>query len=355
MKKVILMLAVAAMASCAKSELTERPAAAGDVELKFGTTVLGIDTRTPFEGSEIDASDHKLDAQVLASTESHKYYNATDSQPAFVANGTVHFTNKETATGFDPAVYYPTDATKTVYVYGLYPLTWTVDTSGDFATHAINGWEDLMVAPEKTGTKQQAQNDTHPQLAFQHVLAKYIVEVKAKTADAITAWGTISGIELTKELNEDKPKHTCKVEYAKGISFDPDNNPNPTFEEGDGSAIKFNKATGTGTITYTDTPISDSETITLETDAKTVAYALVAPIYPKQGDADKVTLSVTTEKGGVVEVPVTLNDTSSTAVKNQSTAGKVYTITLSFVATELQVEATVTEWAEGGKKEEEIQ
>ncbi len=42
------MLAVVAMASCSKSELTPRPEVAGDVEIKAGSSVLSIDTKAPY-------------------------------------------------------------------------------------------------------------------------------------------------------------------------------------------------------------------------------------------------------------------------------------------------------------------
>ena len=61
MKKLFFsLLAVAAMASCSKSELAERPNIdGGDVEILAKSTALSISTRAPFEGSTIDAT-HNL-------------------------------------------------------------------------------------------------------------------------------------------------------------------------------------------------------------------------------------------------------------------------------------------------------
>lgn len=58
------MLAVAAMASCAKSELAERPTVSvGDVEIVSGSKV---ESRAPFEGSLDDKAGNSLMAYVYA-------------------------------------------------------------------------------------------------------------------------------------------------------------------------------------------------------------------------------------------------------------------------------------------------
>ena len=70
MKKLIFsVLAVAAMASCSKSELVERPVVDGDVAIKLTSEVLTVKQaiKAPFEG--ITATD-SLVARVIASTTS---------------------------------------------------------------------------------------------------------------------------------------------------------------------------------------------------------------------------------------------------------------------------------------------
>lgn len=74
MKKLFFsLLAVAAMASCSKSELAERPNIdGGDVEILAKSTALSISTRAPFEGSTIDAT-HNLVAKVWATKSKGDY------------------------------------------------------------------------------------------------------------------------------------------------------------------------------------------------------------------------------------------------------------------------------------------
>ena len=346
------MLAVAAMASCAKSELAERPAAAGEVELKFGSAA--IETRTPFIGT-ID-SNNKLTAQVLVSTVTNTYFQSTGT--GFYANDTVTFEDEMNAYGFDTPVYYPADGS-TLYLVGLYPKdggdygSWSYDTAGTYVQHAIDGKTDLMFAEEKTTDKAAAQSGTYPKLSFNHLLTKYVIVTKAENQAAVDAWGKITKIELVKEWNNVDPKNSCMVTFGTPAAT-------PSFS-GTG-AIKFYLCSGgttapTALTVYTDDEIGqkgDSDYITLDpTDAAVSAYAIVAPIEPTDG-SDYITLKVYSEKlTAGQEVKVNLKKNSSTPVTG-STAGHTYTITLTFKATELKVEGEVTDWKDGGTGEAEI-
>ena len=70
MKKVFLSaLAIAAMASCSKTELSNTPD--GSVEIKAKSTALSISTKSPYEGTI--SSGNPLTAQVLVSKTDGNY------------------------------------------------------------------------------------------------------------------------------------------------------------------------------------------------------------------------------------------------------------------------------------------
>ncbi|MDE6876975.1 MAG: fimbrillin family protein, partial [Alistipes sp.] len=221
MKKLFFsLLAVAAMASCSKSELAERPNIdGGDVEILAKSTALSISTRAPFEGSTIDA-DHNLVAKVWATTMKDVYSGTLDADgknniPTY--NGNFNGTDKmvfknENQVGFlsitdggKGSMYFPADKDD-VYLFGLYPydLEWTESTSAgkSSAVCKIDGKSDIMVAPQAVANKAKHQavspaTPEYPTLAFEHMLTKLIVKVSAENDAAISAWGQITEIALT--------------------------------------------------------------------------------------------------------------------------------------------------------------
>ncbi len=342
MKKVFLMLAVVAMASCSKSELSERPVVAGDVEIKAGSTVLGIESRAPYEGETSTLSTYNLTAHVLASTTQGTY---KDGDASWWGESDITFTDAN-AKGFNTPLYYPADATTPVYLFGYYPTTgWTIAPDGLSATYTIDGKSDIMTAATATTTKAQAQATpaVYPELSFQHHLTWLDIKVVAEeitpaggSSDngqaAIDAWGAITGIELVKGQNNAQPANSCTVTFdTNNVAFN-----------GTG-AIPFYGIDASGV--YQDYKVGEDATkyITLTPTETKAAYAIVAPITFNTGD--KLSLKVKSEKltGGTddIEVPLTMTATGTTA-------GKKITITLTFKATEMQVEGKVTGWTDGG-------
>ncbi len=357
MKKVFLMLAVVAMASCSKSELSERPVV-GDVEIKMGSTVLGIESRAPYvsaTGENAVASDNKLTAQVLASTTSGTYKTGDAS---LLANGTVEFgsgTPTANIVGFTTPVYYPANAATPVHLFGLYPATgWDIVADGLTATYDIDGCSDVMTTAEATTTKAQAQATpaVYPTLSFTHHLTwldvKVVAEKIGEAADAdqaaVKAWGAITGIELVKGQNNAAPINKCKVTFATGV-VEPvaGSTGNISFYGIDGSGVYQDYKVG-------ETVESVAKNITLTTTPTAAAYAIVAPI--EFNTDDTISLKVKSEKlpGGTDEIKVPLTMTA-----NGSTAGKKITITLTFSATEMKIEGKVTGWTDGGSGSADVE
>jgi len=351
MKKVFLMLAVVAMASCSKSELSERPVVAGDVEIKAGSTVLGIESRAPYEGETATLSTYNLTAHVLASTTQGTYKNGDAS---WWGESDITFTDANQK-GFNTPLYYPADATTPVYLFGYYPTSgWTIAPDGLTATYAIDGKSDLMTAATATTKKADvlAITPSYPTLSFQHHLTWLDVKVVAEeitpaggSSDngqaAIDAWGAITGIELVKGQNNAQPANSCTVTFA---------NNNVAFN-GTG-AIPFYGIDAAGA--YQDYKVGETvegaaKNITLTPTETKAAYAIVAPIDFNTDDT--LSLKVKSEKltGGTDEIKVPLTMTAT-----GSTAGKKITITLTFKATAMEVKGEVTGWTDGGSGSQDV-
>ena len=333
------MLAVAAMASCAKSELAERPAAAGEVELKLGSTVYGIESRAPFIGTIGNTA--SLTARVLVSTATGVYFESPGAN--YVANSTVTFTDEATQQSLSPNAYYPANG-DAVYLLGLYPAnTWTFNNSTD-VTLDFTGNQDIMFATEVSSTKALAQAGNYPVLAFKHQLARYDIKVKGDS-EAAEYWGKIKGMELSGGKNGSVPESQCKVTFADG---------SVTFDGSDPIHFYLVKNGNDYSDTQVGIGAGDADYITLTETETLAAYAMVAPVtFTNQNDY--ITLKVFTENGkaGGEEVKVKLTDSTGSPYLNVPTTGKVFTITLNFTSTEITPKASVDEWEDNGDKGEQ--
>lgn len=401
MKKVIMMLAVAAMASCAKSELAERPTVAvvGDVEIVSGSQVA---TRAPFEGTLDDKANNSLTAYVYATKLDATSGNYVDYKTAnlaaegfmtFVSSNTqdgatskypvaaVGFQKEDTTPGTyvaDPQ-YYPSNDNP-LYMVGLVPAVkadWTMDTDSKVASHAIDGKTDIMAAAVtkmNNGTdaiqKGKASATVYPAFNFTHKLTLVNVKVYTPTQKEQAAWGKITKIELV-AVNKGTALSTDGVNDKCDVTLE--------------TATATWSATATGKTTpfyaynttdkYTDKLISTDDEKTADADAnfgaveiataataegtataadaQYVAYSMIAPFTTKS-NGTKITnmmLKVYTEENeDGIEAPIaglytTADvDPDSGTIYAGSTEGKKFDVTLKFVGKEIKASATVTDW-----------
>lgn len=339
MKKLLVsLLAVAAMASCSKSE-TESAAAPETnsdlVEILVKSTSRSIDTRAPFEGTI--SGDNQLTARVIASATSADYTTPyKDGQMTFADNGT-------TQVGFSDKAYYPVDGS-TLYLCGLYPAgNWQNVTKT--AEYTFDGKTDIMAAAEVSSSKSEAQGGTYPTLAFKHLLTKLVIKAKAEDQAAIDAWGKITEITLT-QAGVSAPYNKATVTLADGTAAT-----GTAFSNTPG-AFAFYTMTGE---TYNEDAFT-GQAVDLTTDGAKVAYSLVAPVTAT-GTGD-FKLKIKTQRGMEAvqenEVTVGLQKTEGGAFEGD-TQGKSFEITLTFKATEIQAKATVAAWEEGGSANADIQ
>lgn len=338
MKKLLVsLLAVAAMASCSKSE-TESAAAPETnsdlVEILVKSTSRSIDTRAPFEGTI--SGDNQLTARVIASATSANYSTPyKDGKMTFADNGT-------TQVGFSDKAYYPVDGS-TLYLCGLYPAdNWQNVT--ETAVYTFDGKTDIMAAAEVSSSKSEAQGGTYPTLAFKHLLTKLVIKAKAEDDAAIKAWGKITEITL-KQAGSSLPYNMATVTLAGGTAA------KGAFSNTQ-EAFAFYTMTGE---TYNEDAFT-GQAVDLTTDGAKVAYSLVAPVTAT-GTGD-FKLKIKTQRGMEAvqenEVTVGLQKTEGGAFEGD-TQGKSFEITLTFKATEIQAKATVAAWEEGGSASADIQ
>lgn len=89
---------------------------------------------------------------------------------------------------------YPRDDSK-VYCVGMYPATGWNTTDNITVSHAINGSEDLLFAPEISGSWSR----NFPTQQYEHLLTWIKINICASSHAAIDAWGTINQITVNSD------------------------------------------------------------------------------------------------------------------------------------------------------------
>lgn len=337
MKKLLVsLLAVAAMAGCSKNESATAPEASADlVEIMAKSVSRSIETRAPFEGTI--SGGNTLTARVLASATQGNYTSPyKDGQMNFTDNGT-------TQVGFTQKAYYPVDGS-TLYLCGLYPAEgWQNPTTT--AEYTFDGKTDIMAAAEVSSNKKEAQSGSYPTLAFKHLLTKLVIKVQAQDQAAIDAWGNITEITLI-QAGSSAPYNKATVTLKDGTAAT-------------GTAFATTQASfpfyTMSDDTYNDVAFT-SQTVAMTTEGAKIGYSLVAPVTAEGSEDFK--LQIKTKRGDEAEqtnaVTIGLQQTAGGNFTGD-TQGKSFEITLTFKATEIQAQATVAEWEDGGSANADIQ
>lgn len=352
MKKLIFsVLAVAAMASCSKSELVERPA---DAVIMAKTEVLTVKqgiTKTPFEGITTTES---LTARVIASTTSGDF-DPTGASLYHDANMVFVDGSDTKPVGYNPSKAYPTDGSS-VFLCGLYPASttdWTnfsTSNSGGVskttAEYVFDGKTDVMIAAQVETKKSEALANpaVFKTLNFNHMLTKLVVRAKAASADAIDDFGGVTEITLTK-ANGSQPNTTILATLNDGTA---DASKPANFTTPTASFAFYTVDAGVATdnaFTAQNVALIEVDG-TVVTEAPTIAYSIVAPIIA-DGTEDYELLVKTEKNTKGFTVPVNLKAPGGSAFTG-TTQGKYFIITLEFESTPIQTQGKVTAWVEGG-------
>lgn len=305
------------------------------VEIKVGGRALDVvaSTRAPFEG--ITAS-NTLTAKVMASETSSKYGTADVLHDDFMNFGAA-------AVGFTDPKAFP-HATTPVYLVGLYPsTTWTAVANDNETSFTFTGTEDVMASTEVETVKDDVVFNTHKSLTFHHLLTRLNLIVKAKDADAQTAWGGVTLLQVV------SPNNVATVKLGTGSETPTSVAPTTTFIGGNQN---FNFCTVGTDAVYCSTSSPQALPLTAPTEAQ--SYALVAPQDNTATTPIKYTIKIRTEEYNAQDrsVDVTLMESGNAFVG--STAGQMFEIVLTFTTTNIEAKATVKPWNPGGNGELDV-
>ncbi len=368
MKKVFLMLAVVAMASCSKSELSTRPVSDENVEIKAGSTILSIDTKAPFgpNGEDISSSDFLTTYVMITKDVTNGSYKAAN----FHGEGYMKFVNETNTTGFysdntcatEDKKYYPADNSP-IAMAALVPAKkntgatsqdgWKfTDAECNVISYVINGSTDVMAAvvtemndaasmtdaEEKKINKTNAKrSDAHPEFNFKHLLTLINVKAVADKAEEAAAFGKITKIELVQTVGV-----TGGVNSVVNVNLKDGKSAAPSTVV---TAIPFYAYNSTDK--YTEAVISTTAPVAIPvTTAAQVAYAMIVPFTAVDADGN-LKLKVYTENNTAgIDAPISklYSDAAKGTPYTESTEGKKFDVTLKFIGSEIKASATVADW-----------
>ena len=344
MKKILLIMAIATLASCSKTEVTP-PIGEDVIALRSRTLdASGAFTRAPFEGTI--STENALTVRVLTSLATDFSTNHADGTMTFTGTGAVPYDVNPTGNPkFDNAI-------DNHYLFGLYPAAtnWAHTAGESTAVATFTGKEDIMAAARVTTVKDDVANATYKTLSFRHLLTKLEVKVSA-TAIAIDLFGEIKSIKLVGA--------TGGTEVVNELTFNASTSTNDAMVVTPSAAALTSmdfylaSANGENKKTYTETPFT-GQAYTLTTTPSLVAYSMVAPVNATVANTEEYYLEVETEEMGVRKISVDLLKDADTKFDG-NTAGNSFTIALTFRSLELiTVDVEVAEWIENGEYQGEI-
>lgn len=341
-KKIFYLLPVLALAACTSNDLTESiTSPSNEIRVTTGVGSIAVTRGDGMINSTLAAD---LDVKAIR-------VDQTGATPAYPANytGIAAKSAKVAKTGmamtFNPAEYYLASGAKTK-ILAWYPNSGTFDPATSTVKFTgIDGSTDIMATGFAEGDKQTkiAANA----LTFDHVLTQIAVKVYTPTAAEQTNWGGIESITI-KDVKKDVTLALVTPNAASG-SYTPS-----YATVGDMDLVKKDPtvlATGSGTnTTGTNADIkgkdgstvysaSNELTIPVSTDgtgAIVAGYAMLVPFTYTSPTALKI--DVKTKNGG----------TKTAEIKQSLDKGKAYTVTLKFVAQQIQPTVKISAWEDGG-------
>ena len=234
-----------------------------------------VTTRTaaeanPYQGTTPSTS-NVLDASVWFST-TLGTYEAGAVANTLPRHTEVRFNSSGTVYPESDVLLYPEES-ETVYCVGLYPYSaseWTnTDASGTVsnthASHTIDGSQDLMFAPQVSGSKDSPISSP---LAFTHQLTWLKINVIAEDASAITSWGNVTNITVT------SPGDKLTVDLSAGTASCNSTPTNITAFEGS-SALKITSQELGSIFCAPDTGYDIEVTTTNSGEAKSLGKVLL--------------------------------------------------------------------------------
>ncbi len=318
-------------------------------------------TKVPYEAGAPTTSD-PLHVAVWAST-TEKEFKDEDKNGSDAYNHVVAIHTEGHFQSGDPqllaqAVYPPpregaigSYTADPVYFVAMHPQNnWATD-DGTQATYTFKGCEDVMFAPQVSGSydlQDQSQIVTStPQLRFEHLLTRFTVkmgielETGENLLDVKDAWGDITDLKI-QSYNIDgymENLNKVSVDLSKGEGFDYDTDVAFTGLR-DGSMDFYTLGTDESF------PRNGKYQLTDQIDS--VAYVMCAPVTATTAGPEYV-ITVTTAKRGPQELMLDLEKTGVSNAGTGSTRGNHFVVTIKFKrGRTIATVADITEWMNGG-------
>lgn len=335
-KCVFLMMLTTALiwAGCSKTEVETPAPESNEIRLQSSVRDILPSTRRAYEGTDLSAN--PLTALVLTSLVAKNYTSPyCEGTMTFNSSGAVSY-NKPIING---AYSFPGTSTMT-YLTGLHPGTgWDTSTTPGTPVFNLTGKDDVMFAPEQSTSLQQVNSGTYATLPFTHQLTLMKLSFYGDVQSAGNV--KVNAAELIKVNNAPIP---ATVEAAISSNT---------------QALNFSGSTNTLACYAkdTDNPYS-GVSYTLTGAAVEQAYILAPPVANAAGGNDEYTFRISyldaSNNPKAMDVNVDLKTTTGGPAFTGSTKGTAFNITFKFVGGQIEAQATVTDWVQGGSFEEEI-
>ena len=325
----------------------------------------GVQAKSPYTDM-VPSQTTPLAVDIWASTTSGIFKHIKENSGS---NGLVSYHSSATFQSadsqlLDTLVIYPKPVAgqpaSSVYFISMHPQSteskkWTT-LDGGSASFTFTGYEDVMFAPQVSGQYQEGVEVNAQNLKFKHLLTRItakmqvVAEAGENKQDILDAWGKITDLQISSynaQLQSVENKNSLTIrnlskDFGQWGSLTDDvvlkgeiHNTSMDFYR-IGTDMKFPESGG---YTLTDRPDS-------------VAYVMCAPTLATYENHEYV-ITVTTEKRGVVEVKLDLQQPASSATGVEkfigSTMGKHFSVTLRFKkGRAIATVATVEPWDNGG-------
>lgn len=351
MKKYLLtVMAVAGLVSC--SNETDSFNTVDPNEIRVAAQTIDASTKAPLSSTATNFQAMVLTTQTAGNYTTLYAPNAGKYMKFAEQSGNTDYGFID-ADGTDNKQYYPssTASNQNVIVSGLMPAAtstlgesaadvWKYDAGNLSIT--FDGNDDVMIAKEVTASK-----NNNADLVFNHLLTQLVVKVKV--TGSADPWGDVTNIVLKKvggNTDGDKIYNQFAItgrELTSGTAT-----VSKTTEAGE-DAVKFYKASSTGsTTTFTEDVYKGANT-KLSATATTVAYTLCQAFDVAESATDDVDLVLDVYTTKYASTPKTVEiDLKPTTGSLSSTAGYSFEITLDFQTNEIMASAKIVDWKEGG-------
>jgi hypothetical protein len=339
-RSLFVLMAAVVLSSCSKIEV-ETPLTGEVGEIVLRSSVINVNsasTRTAYEGADLVAN--PLTALVLTSTTAKDYSNPYCTGTMTFSGGNATKYNKPMWTGNCKFDDYGNTPNKDHFLTGLYPVEgWAVE-SGVY-TRVLSGKEDVMLAEEVNTNYTAVKGQTYKTLDFKHHLT--LLKLKFIKQDVSGFDITVKDVKVINALGGLNTKVLAKIsESPQDVAFE-------------------HTTTRTELDTYiypTDQTLNAATDISVQATAATPqAYVLVPPVTATNTDNEYTFRIFYNDEDGkdiYLDVNADLVTNAGGTSLEGSSKNLANTITFKFVDGNIKVQASVSDWNDGGSKDYDI-